>query len=75
MVVKPIQGQFCDKGKSYRSVIFFQDKKQKDLINDSLKKHDHLVIKFNNIKLIYNDPRRFGFVDLVESKKYQILHI
>ena len=37
-------------------------------INDSLKKHDHLVIKFNNIKLIYNDPRRFGFVDLVESK-------
>ena len=38
-------------------------------INDSLKKHDHIVIKFNNIKLIYNDPRRFGFVDLVESKK------
>ena len=27
-------GQFCDKGKSYRSVIFFSNKKQKDLIND-----------------------------------------
>jgi peptide-methionine (S)-S-oxide reductase len=31
-------GQFCDKGKSYRSVIFFSNKKQKDLINDSFKK-------------------------------------
>ena len=31
-------GQFCDKGKSYRSVIFFNDKKQKDLIKTSFKK-------------------------------------
>jgi|TARA_B110000444_G_C18786839_1_gene570375 methionine-S-sulfoxide reductase len=31
-------GQFCDKGKSYRSVIFFQNKKQKTIINNSLKK-------------------------------------
>ena len=28
-------GQFCDKGKSYRSVIFFENKKQKDIINRS----------------------------------------
>jgi peptide-methionine (S)-S-oxide reductase len=38
------QGQFCDKGKSYRSVIFFKDKKQKDLINTSFKKVEK---KFN----------------------------
>ena len=37
--------------------------------NDILNKHDHLVFKFNNTKLIFNDPRRFGFVDIVNSKK------
>ena len=30
-------GQFCDKGKSYRSVVFYQDKKQNKIINKSLK--------------------------------------
>ncbi|MFL2889730.1 MAG: peptide-methionine (S)-S-oxide reductase MsrA [Pelagibacteraceae bacterium] len=30
-------GQFCDKGKSYRSVIFYQNKKQKVAIEKSLK--------------------------------------
>ena len=30
-------GQFCDKGKSYRSVIFFETKKQKNIIKKSLK--------------------------------------
>ena len=33
-----VKGQFCDKGKSYRSVIFFNNKKQKTLINTSFKK-------------------------------------
>ena len=28
-------GQFCDKGKSYRSVIFFEDDKQKKIIDES----------------------------------------
>jgi len=31
-------GQFCDKGKSYRSVIFYQNKKQKKTIDSSFKK-------------------------------------
>ena len=39
------QGQFCDKGKSYRSVIFFQDKKQKDLIDLSFKKVEKIFGK------------------------------
>ena len=30
-------GQFCDKGYSYRSVAFYQNKKQKDLIENSIK--------------------------------------
>ena len=31
------EGQFCDKGKSYRSVIFFNNKNQKELIDKSFK--------------------------------------
>ena len=37
--------------------------------NISLIKHDHLVFNFENIKLIFNDPRRFGFVDIIKSEK------
>ena len=31
------EGQFCDKGKSYRSVIFFQNQLEKEFINKSFK--------------------------------------
>ena len=31
-------GQFCDKGKSYRSVLFFQNNKQKKIIEKSINK-------------------------------------
>jgi methionine-S-sulfoxide reductase len=37
-------GQFCDKGKSYRSVIFFEDQEQKKIIDKSFKE---LQNKFN----------------------------
>ena len=37
--------------------------------NVVLNKHDHLVVKFYRCKLIFNDPRRFGFVDIVNSSK------
>ena len=37
-------------------------------------KHDHLSIKFNNNSyLLYNDPRRFGFIDIVESDRLKDL--
>ena len=33
-------------------------------------KHDHLVFTFTaNCKLIFNDPRKFGFIDIVKSDK------
>ena len=38
-------------------------------INIPINKHDHLVFKFNNYQLIFNDPRRFGFVDIIDSDK------
>ena len=32
------------------------------------KKHDHLIISFDNrFLLIYNDPRRFGFIETIEG--------
>tara|TARA_B100000886_G_scaffold161516_1_gene110095 strand:- start:56 stop:664 length:609 start_codon:yes stop_codon:yes gene_type:complete len=32
------------------------------------KKHDHLILSFDNgFILIYNDPRRFGFVETIEG--------
>ena len=35
-----------------------------------IKKHDHLVFKFtNNNRLIFNDTRKFGFIDIVKSDK------
>ena len=38
--------------------------------NTSREKHDHLSLKFNNNSyLLYNDPRKFGFIDIVESNK------
>ena len=35
-------GQFCDKGKSYRSVVFFQTQLEKELIEKSFKKIEKL---------------------------------
>ena len=30
-------------------------------------KHDHLIIDLDNFKIIYNDPRRFGYIDLTNQ--------
>ena len=32
------------------------------------KKHNHIEIIFSDLKIIYNDPRRFGFIDLLKKK-------
>lgn len=35
----------------------------------SLQKHDHLILTLNNgIRLVYNDPRRFGMIFIVPAK-------
>jgi formamidopyrimidine-DNA glycosylase len=31
------------------------------------KKHNHVEIFFDNLKIIYNDPRRFGFFQIIEN--------
>jgi len=32
------------------------------------KKHNHLEIIFKNLKVVYNDPRRFGFFQIIKDK-------
>ena len=32
------------------------------------KKHNHIIIDFEKIKLIYNDPRRFGYFKILKNK-------
>mgnify|MGYP001368415015 FL=1 len=33
------------------------------------KKHNHVEIQFQDIKIIYNDPRRFGFFKFINNKQ------
>ena len=51
-------------------------RKKKKLTNTSFynspglpNKHNHIEIFFDNFKLVYNDPRRFGFFQIINSKK------
>ena len=32
-------------------------------------KHNHIELFFDEFKIVYNDPRRFGFVKFLNSKK------
>jgi len=34
-----------------------------------LKKHNHVEIQFQDLKVIYNDPRRFGFFKFIDNKQ------
>ena len=50
-------------------------KKKKNLITNTSfynspilpKKHNHIEIIFKNLKIIYNDPRRFGFFQIIQK--------
>jgi len=33
------------------------------------KKHNHVEIQFKGLKIIYNDPRRFGFLKFIDNKQ------
>ena len=56
-------GQFCDKGYSYRSVAFYQDNNEKDLIENSIKK---LEKKFQRKIVTY--VRKFEKFYIAEEK-------
>ena len=51
-------------------------KKKKIFTNSSFyhspflpKKHNHVEFIFNKLRLIYNDPRRFGYFKIINDKK------
>ena len=35
-------------------------------------KHNHVEIFFDNLKIVYNDPRRFGFFEIIKNNKLLI---
>ncbi len=56
------------------TIHLINDKKINFLTNTSFyhspilpKKHNHVEIVFENLRLIYNDPRRFGFFEIIQD--------
>ena len=42
-------------------------------MTDNIQKHNHLILKFNNnIKLVYK-CKKFGFIKVLETKKYILI--
>ena len=50
-------GQFCDRGKSYSSAIFYQDEQERKLIDQSIK--ELKSIKINKIKTSFTEFKNF----------------
>ena len=66
---------FCILHLGMSGTVHIIKKKGKNLITNSSfynspyipKKHNHVEIIFKEIKIVYNDPRRFGFFEIIES--------
>ena len=71
------KGDFCLIHLGMSGTIHVIDKKNKfKFTNTSFyhspflpKKHNHVEIVFDNFKLVYNDPRRFGFFELIRNNE------
>ena len=57
------------------TIHLIDDSKKNSLTNTSFynspfkpKKHNHVEIIFDDLKVIYNDPRRFGFIEIIKNK-------
>tara|TARA_Y100001980_G_C14482068_1_gene260394 strand:+ start:23 stop:886 length:864 start_codon:yes stop_codon:yes gene_type:complete len=57
------------------TIHLLENLKKKTITNTSFynspnlpKKHNHIEIIFENLKLVYNDPRRFGYFEIFENK-------
>ena len=58
--------------------IHFVKKNKKNIITNTSfynspklpSKHNHIEIFFDDCKIIYNDPRRFGFFEIIENEKF-----
>ena len=70
--------QYCLIHLGMSGTIHLIEKNKKNLITNSSfynsytlpKKHNHVEIIFENLKLVYNDPRRFGFFQIIKNKNF-----
>ncbi len=76
LIIQFLEGDYCLVHLGMSGTIHIVDKSNlSKLTNASFyhsptlpKKHNHVVFEFDNFKIIYNDPRRFGFFQLIENK-------
>ena len=70
-------GSFCLIHLGMSGTIHLIDKDNLDKITNTSfynspnlpKKHNHVEIQFQNLKVIYNDPRRFGFLKFINNRR------
>ena len=71
------EGNYCLIHLGMSGTIHIIKKRKKSLLTNTSfyhspilpRKHNHIEFFFNDIKLIYNDPRRFGFFLLIKDKE------
>ena len=77
LIIHLSKGEFCLIHLGMSGTIHLIDNKNKNnLTNLSFynspflpKKHNHIEIIFDKFRIIYNDPRRFGFFQIIKNKK------
>tara|TARA_B100000963_G_scaffold327047_1_gene314539 strand:+ start:14 stop:877 length:864 start_codon:yes stop_codon:yes gene_type:complete len=75
LIIQFDKGDFCLIHLGMSGTIHILDKKKKiKFTNTSFyhspflpKKHNHVELIFDNFKIIYNDPRRFGFFEFIKN--------
>ena len=71
-------GKFCLLHLGMSGTIHIISKKKKSLFTNSSfynspslpKKHNHIEIIFDDVKVVYNDPRRFGFFQILNNSHF-----
>ena len=76
LIIKLDNNQYCIIHLGMSGTLHIIEKRKKKLFTNLSfyhspklpKKHNHVYIFFDKFKLVYNDPRRFGFIRLIEDK-------
>ncbi len=76
IIIEMENKSYCIVHLGMSGTIHIIDKKQKNSFTNTSfyhspnlpKKHNHIEFIFNDMKLVYNDPRRFGFFQLIKNK-------
>ena len=75
LIIYLSQGNYCLIHLGMSGTIHIIDNKKNDKFTNTSfynspflpKKHNHIEIVFDNFKIIYNDPRRFGFFQIIKN--------